>query len=84
MTGGATANHSPCVETKTYAAADVLFREGDESNEAYRIVSGSVEILIRTPRGLMAVGQLNAGEIFGEMGLIDNKPRSATANLLAL
>lgn len=70
------------VDTKKFGADEVIFREGDESREAYRIASGSVEIAIRTPYGPRAVAQLHAGEIFGEMGLVDDRPRSATAKTL--
>lgn len=58
---------------------EVIFREGDESTEAYWIISGCVEISIRSGNGGLPVARLGPGEIIGEMGLIDNKPRSATA-----
>jgi CRP-like cAMP-binding protein len=70
------------VQTKTYSKGDVIFREGDESSEAYRIVSGDVEISIDTRGGARRVARLPAGELFGEMSLIDDKPRSATAAAL--
>ncbi len=70
------------METKKFGADEVIFREGDESREAYRIISGTVEIAIRTPYGPRPVAQLHAGEIFGEMGLGDDRPRSATARTL--
>jgi hypothetical protein len=63
---------------------EVIFREGDESTEAYWIISGRVEITIRSGNFGLPVARVGGGEIIGEMGLIDNKPRSATATALAL
>jgi len=70
------------VQTKTFPQGAVVFREGDESNEAYRILSGHVEISIATVDGAKTLAQLTAGDFFGEMSLIDDKPRSATATAL--
>ncbi len=61
---------------------EVIFREGDESIEAYWITSGRVEITVRSGSVGLPVARLGPGEIIGEMGLIDNKPRSATATAL--
>jgi hypothetical protein len=70
------------VQTKTFSQGDVIFREEDESSEAYRILSGHVEISIATHDGARTLAQLTAGDFFGEMSLIDDKPRSATATAL--
>jgi CRP-like cAMP-binding protein len=61
---------------------EVIFREGDESTEAYWVTSGRVEITLRSGSVGLPVARLGPGEIFGEMGLIDNKPRSATTTAL--
>jgi hypothetical protein len=61
---------------------EVIFCEGEESTEAYWITSGRVEITIRSGSVGLPVARLGPGEIVGEMGLIDNKPRSATATAL--
>ncbi len=61
---------------------EVIFREGDESTEAYWITSGRVEITVRSGSVGLSVARLGPGEIIGEMGLIDDKPRSATATAL--
>lgn len=67
---------------KIYKSGEVVFREGDESIEAYWITSGRVEITLRSGGVGLPLAQLGPGEIFGEMGLIDNKPRIATATAL--
>jgi hypothetical protein len=71
------------VQKRTFSKGEVIFREGDESSEAYRITSGEVEISIDTREGSRTLARLTRGEFFGEMGLIDDKPRSATAAAVA-
>lgn len=72
-----------CVVLKKICqSGDVIFREGDESTEAYLISSGRVEITLHSEGAGLAVARLGPGDIIGEMGLIANKPRSATATAL--
>lgn len=70
------------METRTFGVGEVVFAAGDASHEAYRIISGKVEISIGGTQGPRSVAQLSDGEIFGEMGLVGDKPRSATATAL--
>jgi hypothetical protein len=62
------------------AAGQVIFRENDPGDKMYIILEGVVEILKEAQGGsskvLTSVGK---GEFFGEMALIDDRPRSATA-----
>lgn len=67
------------MEQQTFQAGDVVFAEGDHSHDAYRIVEGEVQIGINTARGRRPLARLGPGEIFGEMGMIDDSPRAATA-----
>ena len=58
---------------------EIIFRKGDKSDAAYVITQGQVEILQMRRDGVSEVlAVLNRGEYFGEMGAIDDKPRSAT------
>jgi len=68
--------------TEHIQRGQVIFREGDKSKEAYFIVSGLVEISINTSHGVQSLAKIGPGEIFGEMGMIMDRPRSATATAL--
>lgn len=68
--------------TEHFQQGQVIFREGDKSQEAYFIVSGLVEITLQTSHGVQSLAKIGAGEIFGEMGMIMDRPRSATATAL--
>ncbi|MCA9676886.1 MAG: Crp/Fnr family transcriptional regulator [Kofleriaceae bacterium] len=64
---------------RDYEAGTVLFREGEPGDFMYVIQAGEVEIrrTISDVERVLAV--LPAGEFFGEMALINSRPRSATA-----
>ena len=63
------------IDAQSFKAGSVIFREGDEARELFVVKSGQVRIQI----GNRTVAELGADSIFGEMALIDNEPRSATA-----
>ena len=63
------------IETKFIKAGGVIFREGDEAHELFVIKSGQVRIQL----GNRTLAELSDNDIFGEMALIDNEPRGATA-----
>lgn len=58
---------------------DLIFKQGDPSAYAYVLEHGRVEIYRESTSGRVVLGQLGPGEIFGEMGLVDERPRSASA-----
>jgi CRP/FNR family transcriptional regulator, cyclic AMP receptor protein len=68
LTGNAT-------ETLSFKAGDTIFREGDNALELFVIKSGQVRIQI----GNKTIAEIAPDTIFGEMALIDDEPRSATA-----
>ena len=68
--------------SKNFKKDGVIFHQGSNSDCAFIIGSGSVEIVQETKEGEKVIGILKENEIFGEMGLIDGQPRSATARAL--
>jgi CRP-like cAMP-binding protein len=64
---------------KNLKKGEVIFHEGNPSEDAYIVALGSIEILENTAEGQKVLGVLGENEIFGEMGLIDGLPRTATA-----
>jgi CRP-like cAMP-binding protein len=62
-------------DTKTYPAGSVIFTEGDEGDFAYVVMEGEVELQVKG----QIVHVVDAGDIFGEMALLKQEPRVATA-----
>ncbi len=67
------------IYVRNLKAGDVLFREGEEGDDAYIVETGTVEISLDLPSGKKVIATLGKGEIIGEMSLIADAPRSATA-----
>ena len=67
--------------TKNFKKYDFIFKEGTLGDSAYMIDTGKVGIISETDgngkRKVVAI--LRKNDIFGEMGLIDNEVRTATA-----
>ena len=65
-------------ELCTFDASEVLFEAGDAPDSAYVIMEGAVEIVAETEAGPVVEGVLGTNELFGELGVLTNSPRSAT------
>ena len=61
-----------------FGVGDVLFRQGEDSDAAYVVVSGSADVLIDTASGPVSISQISENMIVGEMGIVTGEPRSAT------
>lgn len=68
---------------RSHAAGDRIFAEGERGSHAYIIERGRVDITFERQGRKVRVAVLGPGEIFGEMALIDDRERSATATALA-
>jgi len=62
---------------KRYQPGDIVFHGGDSSNCAYIIEEGQVEIFVESNQNI--IDTLEEGELFGEMGVLDQSPRSTSA-----
>ena len=69
----------PKMEQRNFSAGETIFMEGDAGESAFLVVSGVVEISRQTERGKTVLGEIQPGGLFGEMALINDKPRMATA-----
>ncbi|CAA7626217.1 cyclic nucleotide-binding domain-containing protein [Magnetospirillum sp. SS-4] len=62
-----------------FAAESVIFKEGEPGDTAYVVESGRVSIFKTVAGKTVSIGEVEAGGIFGEMALIDDHPRMASA-----
>ncbi|MDA1090867.1 MAG: cyclic nucleotide-binding domain-containing protein [Proteobacteria bacterium] len=67
------------LQRQTYQPGDWIFKEGDDGNLAYVIQSGEEEIVKEIDGVETLLGTISKGGKFGEMALIDSKPRMAAA-----
>lgn len=64
---------------KQFAVGETLFREGDPSDRAFRVISGRIAIMKERSGGPLVLGRVREGEFLGEMGVVEEQTRSATA-----
>jgi CRP-like cAMP-binding protein len=63
-----------------FGRSEVIFLRGDQGSHLYIVERGSVKIALSSAEGKeMILALLNRGDIFGEMTLLDDAPRSADA-----
>lgn len=62
-------------DVRSFRSGETIFKEGDAGTCLFAVVDGAVDIVLRGA----VVERVEAGGVFGEMALIDHKPRSATA-----
>jgi len=65
-------------EVEQYIDRQMIVREGEQGEQLYIVLSGQVEVM----RSGAPVARLDPGEHFGEMALIRNQPRSASARAM--
>ena len=68
---------------KAYSPGDLVFREGDPGKALFVVLEGAVSISRATAGGERILRALEPGACFGEMALIDDFPRSASAGVTA-
>jgi NADH dehydrogenase len=73
-----------------FEANEIIFRQGDVGDRLYVIVDGQIELIKKDSAGEHVIGRLGPGACFGEMAVVNDAPRMATArtvtsaNLLSL
>ena len=63
---------------ETYPAGEIIFKEGDLGDGAYIIEEGCVEVSVSSTQR----SRIGKGELFGEIALIDQQPRTATVQAI--
>ena len=72
-----------CVQHRSYPRNSFILRAGEETDALYIILSGRVKLLIPDEEGHEVIlSIMGSQEFFGEMGLLDDQPRSASAETL--
>ncbi len=73
----------PCLQQRSYPRNSFILRAGEETDALYIILSGRVKVLIPDDQGREVIlATLGPNEYFGEMGLLDEQPRSASVETL--
>jgi len=67
---------------RKYATGDIVFSEGDLGTEMYVVHQGRIEILRTMANERRQIATLEKGDFFGEMSLLEELPRNATARAL--
>lgn len=62
-----------------FAAGYVFFRPGDAGDRAYLVRAGEIELLAGTDELFTRVALFVPGDVFGEMALVEERPRDFTA-----
>lgn len=71
------------MQRRNYHAGEILFQEGQVGRAVFILKSGRVELLRHSPDGQdRSLGLLGPGQMFGEMALLENMERTASAKVV--
>ena len=64
---------------KEFKGGEYVIREGEEAKALYVILSGMIKVIKELPDGTRReLSSMTEGDFFGELGLLDGEPRSAS------
>ncbi|MGN7502261.1 MAG: cyclic nucleotide-binding domain-containing protein [Alphaproteobacteria bacterium] len=66
------------LERRYVPCGDIILHEGERGNNAYLVQSGEVEVYSMAGEREIILGKMGPGQIFGEMALVFDKPRTAS------
>ena len=70
---------SQLAKTKAYKAKETIVAQGEAANEFFVLLRGRAKVTAQGKEGLdTAINVMGAGEVFGEIGILDGHPRSAS------
>jgi hypothetical protein len=70
---------TPGAKARDYPPASLIFREGESGDQAFMILSGSVELSTVHKGSRIMLARLAEGSLFGELALFNAQPRNASA-----
>ena len=73
---------SDSLETRDYKPGEIIFSQGDAGDDAFIVESGQIEIASGNGNAEIVIATIEEGGLFGEMALIDDSPRMATARAM--
>jgi CRP/FNR family transcriptional regulator len=83
LTDGDLARVADVAVPRHFAAGEVIFREGDDSNTCYVVRLGKARAIRgHTDGRTITLANFGPGDIFGELAMFDNERRSATVETL--
>ena len=71
------------IESATLDAGELLFAEGDQGDRAYVVTGGEIEIFKVTGGKEVLLAVRGAGNVVGEMALLDAAPRTASVRAVS-
>ena len=66
------------LDERSYEAGEIIFLEGDTTTEMFIVAVGKVVVTKRVNNSEVFLAAFERGDFFGEMALLDSKPRYAT------
>ena len=74
---------SQLAKTRVYKARETIVSKGDPAGEFYVLLRGRAKVTAQGKEGAdTAINVMGPGEVFGEVGILDGQPRSATVTTL--
>ncbi len=67
-----------CMQSKRYAAGELICRQGDPSDSLFLLRSGVAQAFLNSLTGSTTIARLHPGDVIGEVGVVTNLPRSAS------
>jgi CRP/FNR family transcriptional regulator/CRP/FNR family cyclic AMP-dependent transcriptional regulator len=72
------------VRRRTFARGDIIFQKDDPGQSLFIIETGSVRIYVPGAQGVdLTLAVMGAGDFFGDLSLLDGRPRSASASAIS-
>ena len=67
---------------RKYKKNELIFKEGSYGNEMFVVKKGKIKLFTNSEKNEVFIRTCTVGDIFGEMALVDDTPRSASASAL--